>query len=110
MSQFTPPIQPGAMGFRPHRGTLILVLGILSLVIGCVGWIMGIMAWVMGSADLRAMDAGLMDPSGRGLTQAGKICGIIGTLLQLLGVACVVLWLVVVVGGAIAAGAAAGHP
>jgi hypothetical protein len=68
---------------KPHRGTLILVLGILSLVV-CSP--LGIAAWVMGSGDLKQMDAGTMDPSGRGNTQAGKICGIIGTILLIIGV------------------------
>jgi hypothetical protein len=63
---------------KPHRGTLILILGILSLVI-CAP--LGIAAWVMGSGDLKEIDAGTMDPAGRGTTQAGKICGIIGTVL-----------------------------
>ena len=67
---------------RPHRGTLILVMGILGLVC-CV--ILGIVAWVMGSADLREMDMGRMDPSGRGLTQAGKICGIVSVALAAVG-------------------------
>ena len=64
---------------RPHNGTLILVLGILSLVI-CHP--VGIAAWVMGSSDLKEMDAGRMDPTGRGLTQAGKVCGIVGTMIM----------------------------
>jgi hypothetical protein len=68
---------------KPHRGTLILVLGILGLVI-CAP--LGIAAWIMGSGDLKQMDAGTMDPSGRGNTQAGKICGIIGTILLIIGV------------------------
>ena len=68
---------------KPHRGTLILVLGILSLVI-CGP--LGIAAWIMGSGDLKEMDASTMDPSGRGNTQAGKICGIIGTILMIIGV------------------------
>jgi len=59
---------------QPHRGVMILVLGILGIV--CC-FICGIVAWVMGNNDLRDMDAGIMDPSGRGLTQAGKICGIV---------------------------------
>jgi hypothetical protein len=63
---------------KPHRGTLILVLGILSLVI-CAP--LGIAAWVMGTGDLKQIDAGAMDPSGRSLTNAGRICGIIGTVL-----------------------------
>jgi hypothetical protein len=67
---------------KPHRGTLILVLGILGLVI-CGP--LGIAAWIMGSGDLKEMDAGTMDPSGRGNTQAGKIRGIIGTVLLIIG-------------------------
>lgn len=31
------------------------------------------------------MDAGTMDPAGHGNTQAGKICGIIATILMVLG-------------------------
>ena len=32
------------------------------------------------------MDAGTMDPGGRGMTKAGKICGIVGTILLIIGV------------------------
>jgi hypothetical protein len=67
---------------KPHRGTVILVLGILGLVV-CAP--LAIAAWVMGSNDLKEMDAGTMDPTGRGATNAGKICGIIGTILMILG-------------------------
>lgn len=67
----------------PHRGGLILVLAIL-------GWaicpVLGPFAWAMGSGDLRQMQAGQMDPSGQGLTQAGMILGIIQTILMLVGV------------------------
>jgi|TARA_B100000959_G_scaffold282005_1_gene347449 hypothetical protein len=64
---------------KPHRGTLILVLGILSLV-GC-GFFTGIPAWIMGNNDLKEIDQGTMDPSGRGSTNGGKICGMISTIL-----------------------------
>ena len=74
---------------RPHRGTLILVLGILSLVV-CSP--LGIVAWILGSNDLREMDSGAMDPAGRGTTQAGKICGIIGTILLILSVIMVAIF------------------
>jgi predicted Zn finger-like uncharacterized protein len=67
---------------EPHRATLVLVLGIISLVVGFVGFFTGLAAWIMGSADLKKMDAGEMDPSGKGTTQAGKVCGIIGTIFQ----------------------------
>lgn len=68
---------------KPHRGTLVLVLGILSLVI-C--GILGIPAWIMGKNDLREMEAGQMDPAGRSLTNAGRICGMIGCILLALGI------------------------
>jgi len=73
---------------KPHRATLILVLGILSLVL-CAP--LGIVAWVMGNGDLKAMDAGAMDPSGRSTTNAGRICGMIGTILLIVGAVIVVL-------------------
>ena len=74
---------------RPHRGGLILALGILGLV--CC-FICGIIAWVMGSNDLKEMAAGRMDPAGQGLTQAGKICGMMSVILQIIGL---VFWLLI---------------
>ena len=64
---------------KPHRGTLILVLGILSLV-GC-GIFTGIPAWIMGKNDLKEMDAATMDPEGRQLTNIGKILGMVSCIL-----------------------------
>ena len=74
---------------RPHRGGLILALGILGLV--CC-FICGIIAWVMGSNDLKEMAARRMDTSGQGLTQAGKICGMISVILQIVGF---VIWFLI---------------
>lgn len=74
----------------PHRGTTILVLGILGLVI-CAP--LGIPAWIMGKGDLAKIDAGLMDPMGRGTTQAGMVLGIIGTVLFILSLVLGVLLL-----------------
>ena len=86
---------------KPHRGTLILILGILSLII-CQP--VGIAAWIMGNADLKQIAAGTMDPEGKSLTQIGKILGIIAVVRMVIGV--VVGILVTVVGvGAAAAGA-----
>jgi hypothetical protein len=82
---------------KPHRGTLILVLGILSLVI-CQP--LGIAAWIMGSNDMKEMDAGTMDPSGRGLTQAGKICGIVALVLLGIGIIIAVLVMIGLLGAA----------
>jgi len=38
-------------------------------------------AWIMGNGDLKLIDAGGMDATGKGLTSAGRILGIIGTAL-----------------------------
>jgi predicted Zn finger-like uncharacterized protein len=80
----------------PHRGALVLVLGIIGLVVlmcgllGFIGLPFAISAWVMGNKDLAQMRAGTMDPEGQGLTQAGRICGIVGTVIDsLLGLGCV---------------------
>ncbi len=40
----------------------------------------------MGSGDLKQMDAGVMDSSGRSMTNAGRICGIVATVLLAMGV------------------------
>jgi hypothetical protein len=85
---------------KPHRATTILVLGILSLVI-CAP--LGIAAWVMGNNDLREMNSGFMDASGRDSTSAGRICGIIGTALFILWILVVMFMLVMGGIGAVAA-------
>jgi len=88
---------------KPHRGTLVLVLGILSLIV-CQP--VGIAAWIMGNNDLKEIAAGTMDPEGKSLTQIGKILGMIAVILLVLGIIGMVLALVVGVGAA-AAGAGA---
>jgi len=105
VSQAPPPMY--AQGVAPHRGVLILVLGILSLVV-CA--ILGPFAWIMGKGDLKRIDAGAMDREGRGLTQAGMICGIISSILLALSFALLMLYVifVIILGvGLAAAGAAA---
>ena len=55
---------------------MILVFGVLGLIF-CFPF--GIAAWILGNADLREMRAG--EP----LTQGGRICGMIATILVILG-------------------------
>jgi len=62
----------------PHRGGLILVLGVMGLVTCAV---FSLLAWVMGSHDLREMRAGRMDRSGESATQAGMILGMIVAIM-----------------------------
>jgi heme/copper-type cytochrome/quinol oxidase subunit 4 len=90
--QGTPqPMAGTSMGMKPARGGTVLTLGILGIVI-C--FILGIIAWVMGSGDLKEMREGKRDPSGEQMTKAGMICGIIGTILGILGF---LWWLIAVV-------------
>jgi len=74
---------------RPHRATTVLIFGIVGLVawIFCafIGAAFGVAAWVMGNNDLKAMDAGAMDPSGRDTTKTGRILGMVGTFLAIAG-------------------------
>ena len=80
----------------PHRGPLVLTFGLVSIAgilgIGCVCFIVcsagGIVAIVLGAIDLKAMDAGRRDPSGRGMVLTWLILGAVGILF---GIASVVL-------------------
>lgn len=79
--------------YEPHRGALILVLGILSIVMLCFP--LGIVAWVLGNGDLQRIRNGQMDPDGEGMTRAGWICGMLGVALSVLG-GCFITLIVVV--------------
>lgn len=96
---------PGQMmGQKPHRGVLILVLGILGIVL-C--FICGIFAVLFANADQKEMEAGTMDPQGMQLTKVGKICGIVGIVLQAL---LIIFWVLMFILGIIAGAASAGRP
>jgi len=104
MSQMPPPTEPSQpmQPMQPHRGVLILVFSILSWVV-CL--VFGIVAWVLANSDLRAMEEGRMDPTGEGLTRAGKIVAMINIIVTIIGI---VIAIVVLLGmGLLAAGAAA---
>ncbi|MFQ5732714.1 MAG: hypothetical protein ACE5KM_12270 [Planctomycetaceae bacterium] len=76
---------------------MILAFGILGLTV-CA--IFGPFAWVMGNTDLAEIEAGRMDPTGEGLTRAGKITGMIATIL----VGALILFYIVLFAFLIAAG------
>lgn len=81
---------------------MILALGIMSVVCNVVA-VPGILAWILGRADLKQMDAGVMDPEGRGMTQAGMIMGMVMTILVMISIAlmvCYILFIIVVLGAA----------
>lgn len=63
------------------NGTTILVLGILSLVVCSI---LGPFAWSMGTKALREIDESGYPYENRGHIAAGRICGIISTILMIL--------------------------
>jgi hypothetical protein len=65
------------------QATTILVLGILSLICSCLP--LGVAAWVMGNRELQAIDSGRRNPDNRGTANAGRIIGIVATVLGLIG-------------------------
>ena len=80
---------PPGYGVEHPQGTTVLVLGILSLV---VCGILGPFAWSMGNRALREIDAA---PPGyfrnRGNVAAGRICGIVATVLLIVSIFVLIL-------------------
>jgi LSD1 subclass zinc finger protein len=73
---------------EPHRGVLILVLGIVAMCGAClcafIGWGLGAVVLNMANTDLAKIQNRVMDPSGQGMTTAGKACALIAIVLGLI--------------------------
>lgn len=80
---------PYGYGAPKHSSaTTALVLGIVSLGVGMmcgVGFLLAPFAWWVGAKAVREIDASQGQLSGRSEANAGKIMGIIGTVLLALG-------------------------
>jgi hypothetical protein len=88
MEPTTPPPPPAApQAGSSSQATISLVLGIVGIV--CCG-LAAPFAWWMGQKEIAAIDAGASSEAGRGLATAGKILGIIGTILLVLAL----IWVV----------------
>ncbi len=90
------PVAPpayGYVGMEHPQGTLILILGIISIVF-CQ--FTGPFAWVMGRKALREIDSSGTPFSNRGQVQAGMICGIVGSVLLILGLLYIIFMVVIV--------------
>lgn len=87
------PAYAGGMVEHP-QGTTILIMGILSLVVCSI---LGPFAWMQGNKALAEIDANPGRYSNRGNVNAGRICGIIATVIM--GLALAFFLLVVVFGG-----------
>jgi hypothetical protein len=85
-------IQPPQL--EPHRGGIILAFGLVGMFV-CIPF--AVVAWAMASDDLLKMHQGRMDPAGRGMTEAGRIIGIIATCLH--GVAAVAYSIMAIIFG-----------
>ena len=92
---YAPPVRAS----MPHRGGVILALGIVSIVMGCfVDLICGFIALNMAKKDLPLMASGQMDPTGRGMTDAGRICGIVGIVLGFIRLGVMIIYAIVLIG------------
>lgn len=70
------------MGDHPKAQTA-MILGILGLV--CCG-LLAIPAYIIGNNAVKEIDASGGQYGGRGMANAGKICGLIGIVLMVLGI------------------------
>jgi hypothetical protein len=66
---------------RSHRGGVVLGLGIAGMLTSLLLLPVAIGAWVLGAKELKAMESGASDPSGRTITQVGWVLGIVGTAI-----------------------------
>jgi hypothetical protein len=97
-SPYGSPYQPAyAGGLVPSHGsaTTAMVLGIVGLVsiVVCAGLLLVVspVAWILGGKAVKEIDASPGRYSGRDRAQAGRIMGIIGTVLLVLGVLAIIL-------------------
>jgi hypothetical protein len=64
--------------YEHPAGTRVLVVGILGIVL-C--WALGPVAWFQGTKALDEIDNSPGTATNRSLIQAGRVCGIVGTVL-----------------------------
>jgi mannose/fructose/N-acetylgalactosamine-specific phosphotransferase system component IIC len=84
-----PPPAPPASASASREAVTALVLGILGIV--CCGFVAPV-AWYLGQNELRAIREGRGSAAGEGMAMAGKILGMIGTGLLILGLIVGLLW------------------
>jgi hypothetical protein len=84
-----PPPAPPASPAASREAVTALVLGILGIT--CCGFLAPV-AWYLGQNELRAIRLGQASAAGEGMAVAGKILGMIGTALLIIGLIFGLLW------------------
>ena len=87
MSTPLPPVIPGAVPQQSSKATMAVVFGVLGIV--CCG-LLAPVAWYLANDELKAIDAGRLSETNRGMAQVAKILGIIGSILLVIGL----LWII----------------
>jgi hypothetical protein len=86
---------------RHHQGDLLFMLGASSIAAGAIGLFatllypliafslfslgLGLPAYFKATGDLRKMRNNLVDPAGEPQTQLGRTCGLIGSIVGVVG-------------------------
>jgi len=85
ISQMQAGYSPGYNEFSmlPSNATNVLIFGVLGIAL-CQ--LLGPVAWSMANKELLRIDLGEADPTKRGTVMAGKILGVISTVMMSLGV------------------------
>lgn len=86
----SPPLLPAASDSVSTRAVVALVLGTLGVV--CLP-LCSPFAWHFANQELRAIHAGAAPAAGEGWATAGKILGIVGTLLLAALAVSVAVWM-----------------
>ena len=81
-----PPVIPGAVPQQSSKAVIALIIGILG--IACCG-LLAPVAWYLANEEVKGIDAGRLSEANRGMAQAAKILGIIGSILLVVGL----LWI-----------------
>jgi hypothetical protein len=102
MSTPLPPAIPVATAQQSSKATIAVVVGVLGIV--CCG-LLAPVAWYLGNEEIKAIDAGRLSETNRGMAQVGKILGIIGSILLILGL----LWVLFFGGMAVIGALTGGH-
>lgn len=78
-SNFSPGLAASRVYPKADQSGLVLAMGILAWIGACP--IFGIIAWVVGGQALGDINAGLADPSSRGVIQVGYYLGMINVII-----------------------------